>query len=100
LLVPYWLGSGVSGSEEGSYLRHIDFVYHPTLGLRVITKKKKGCEPCGIRRGIRPRSRPTPASLSRSLPAALPRVSSFRGMCVYIQVQGLRCRVWGLGFSA
>jgi len=30
-----------SGSEEGSYLRLIDFVYHSTLGLRVIKKKKK-----------------------------------------------------------
>ena len=28
-----------SGSEAGSYLRLIDFVYHSTLGLRV--KKKK-----------------------------------------------------------
>jgi len=30
-----------SGSEDGSYLRLIDFVYHSTLGLRVIKKKKK-----------------------------------------------------------
>jgi len=30
-----------SGSEAGSYLRPIDFVYHSTLGLRVIKKKKK-----------------------------------------------------------
>jgi len=30
-----------SGSEAGSYLRLIDFVYHSTLGLRVIEKKKK-----------------------------------------------------------
>jgi len=30
-----------SGSEEGSYLRLIDFVYHSTLGWRVIKKKKK-----------------------------------------------------------
>jgi len=29
------------GSEAGSYLRLIDFVYHSTLGLRVIKKKKK-----------------------------------------------------------
>ena len=27
------------GSEAGSYLRRIDFVYHSTLGLRVIKKK-------------------------------------------------------------
>ena len=31
------------GSEAGSYLRRIDFVYHSTLGLRVI-KKKKGAD--------------------------------------------------------
>ena len=30
-----------SGSEAGPYLRLIDFVYHATLGLRVIKKKKK-----------------------------------------------------------
>ena len=28
-----------TGSEAGSYLRLIDFVYHSTLGLRVIKKK-------------------------------------------------------------
>ena len=32
-----------SGSEAGSYLRLIDFVYHSTLGLRVITKQKVFC---------------------------------------------------------
>jgi len=31
-----------SGSEAGSYLRLIDFVYHSILGLRVIKKKKVG----------------------------------------------------------
>ena len=30
-----------SGSEAGSYLRFKDFVYHLTLGSRVIKKKKK-----------------------------------------------------------
>jgi len=30
-----------SGSEAGWYLRLIDFVYHSTLGSRVIKKKKK-----------------------------------------------------------
>jgi len=30
-----------SGSEAGPYLRLVDFVYHVTLGLRVIKKKKK-----------------------------------------------------------
>jgi len=29
-----------SGSDEGSYLRLIDFLYHSTLGLRVVKKKK------------------------------------------------------------
>ena len=29
------------GSEAGSYLRLIDFAYHSTLGLRVITKKEE-----------------------------------------------------------
>jgi len=29
-----------SGFEAGSYLRLIDFVYHSTLDLRVIKKKK------------------------------------------------------------
>ena len=28
-----------SGSEAGSYSRLIDFVYHSTLGLRIIKKK-------------------------------------------------------------
>ena len=30
-----------SGSEKGSCLRRIDFVYHSTLGSRVRTKKQK-----------------------------------------------------------
>ena len=30
-----------SDSEEGSYLRLIDFLYHSTLGSRVIKKKKR-----------------------------------------------------------
>jgi len=30
-----------SGSEAGSYLRLIDFVYHPTLGLRVIKRRRR-----------------------------------------------------------
>ena len=51
MYVPYSLDSGrerliyftemCSGSEAGSYLRRIDFMYHPTLGLRAIKKKKK-----------------------------------------------------------
>jgi len=30
-----------SGSQAGSYLRLIDFVYHSTLGVKVIKEKKK-----------------------------------------------------------
>ena len=30
-----------SGSEAGSYLRLIDFVYHSTLGLRVMKRKER-----------------------------------------------------------
>jgi len=30
-----------SGSEAGSYLRLIDFLYHSTLGVRVIKKKRR-----------------------------------------------------------
>ena len=37
-----------SGSEAGSYVRLVDFVYHSKLGLSVIKKKKKTCEDtCG-----------------------------------------------------
>ena len=36
---PFTQGGGCSGSEAGSYLRLIDFVYHSTLGLRVINKR-------------------------------------------------------------
>ena len=35
-------GSSGNGSEAGSYLRLIDFVYHSTLGLRVIKKLPVG----------------------------------------------------------
>ena len=35
------VGFGMQGSEAGSYLRRTGFVYHSTLGLRVIKKKKK-----------------------------------------------------------
>ena len=43
-----------SGSEADSYLRLIDFVYHSTLGLRVI-KKEQGASRSltpGIFRGL------------------------------------------------
>ena len=37
----YYVTEMCSGSEASSYLRLIDCVYHSTLGLRVIKKKKK-----------------------------------------------------------
>ena len=39
---PSSLGNGTSGSEAGSYLRLIDLMYHSTLGLRLIKKKRRG----------------------------------------------------------
>ena len=46
--------------EAGSYLRLIDFVYHSTLGLRVIKKKKVGTT---LRESVRdPRSSLAPPS--------------------------------------
>ena len=41
-----------SDSETGSYLRIIDIVYHPTLGLRVIKKKKMRHPHSGMQRNI------------------------------------------------
>jgi len=37
-----------SGSEAGSYVRLIDFVYHSTLGLRGIKKKKVEASGVGV----------------------------------------------------
>ena len=37
----YYFTEMCSGSEAGSYARLIEFVYHSTLVLRVIKKKKK-----------------------------------------------------------
>ena len=39
-----------SGSEAGSCLRRIDFVYYATLGLRVIKKKRQPLLGYGIQR--------------------------------------------------
>jgi len=38
--VPDYCREMCRGSETGSYVRLIDFVYHSTRGLRVIKKKK------------------------------------------------------------
>ena len=40
-----------SGSEAGSYLRLIDFVFHSTPGWRVIKKKKKR-SPLAVEKGL------------------------------------------------
>ena len=40
-----------SGSEARSYLRFIDCVYHPRLGLRVTQQKQKGNQSAGLRKG-------------------------------------------------
>jgi len=37
-----------SGSEAGSYVRLVDFVYHSTLGLRVIKKRRRRCTSGGM----------------------------------------------------
>ena len=45
-------GSKCSGSEAGSYLRLVDFVYHSTLGLRVIkTRRKHAIATTGLKSG-------------------------------------------------
>ena len=43
-------------SEAGSYLRLIDFVYHSTLGLRVIKKEEEAPDIAPTCQGARPRS--------------------------------------------
>jgi len=49
-------GAGCAGTEEGSYLRLIDFVYHSTLGWRVIKKDRE-------RRDSQDREHPSLSSL-------------------------------------
>ena len=66
-----------SGSEAGSYLRRIDFVYHSTLGLRVIKKKQ----------GLRVEDQE-----SRHALAALPRLG-FRILLLYLGWLYQRLRV-------
>ena len=66
-----------SGSEAGSYLRLIHFVYHSSLGLRVIKKKKEG---------------------EAHLHFRLFRVEGSGFRVLGCRVPGLGCRVQGLGF--
>jgi len=68
-------GSGLTrynGSEAGSYLRLNDFVYHSTLGLRAI-KKKKGADQVAEAEGR-------------------VRLGAERHACLEWGVQGLGCR--------
>jgi len=37
-----------SGSEAGSYLRLVDLVYHSTIGLRVIKKRRRNLNPSKV----------------------------------------------------
>ena len=66
-----------SGSEAGSHFRLVDFVYHSTLGLRVIKKKKLGCY---VRWSI---------SVRKSAYGLL------IATCLSVQGLGFRARVWG-----
>jgi len=54
-----------SGSEEGSYLRLIDCVYHSTLGLIVIKKKGRGQTPSRRRAPIATRIKPVSVGSNR-----------------------------------
>ena len=59
-----------SGSEAGSNLRPMDFVYHSTLGLRVMKKKKKSLSKpftpsCALPLDARPVLREAPERLSQ-----------------------------------
>ena len=56
-----------SGSEAGSYLRLIDFVYHSTLGVRVIKKMKKNVGECLTTYGSSARAQPCDCLESDSL---------------------------------
>ena len=59
LCVPSSLDSGTC--EAGSCLRLIDFVYHSTLGSRVMKKRKKTCESTAS--GYEPASAPASVRL-------------------------------------
>ena len=73
-----------SGSEAGSYLRLIDFVYHSTLGLTVIKKERDTDS-----------SAPVPPTLVMTLASNGTR---FRPVTFRFRVQGLGFRVQGSGF--
>ena len=74
-----------SGSEAGSYLRLIDFVYHSTLGLRVMTKRRE--EGSGFRVRVRNGVWFVVCGLW------------FVVCGLWFVVCGLRFGVWGLGFG-
>ena len=70
-----------SGSEARSYLRLIDFVYHSTLGLREITKKRMMTSDCSANHGV------------TAMQLYLHRVYGLRVMVQCFRVQGLGFRV-------
>ena len=92
-----------SGSEAGSDLRLIDFVYHSTLGLRVIKKKKVTSE----------RATAPPPEMAPPLPPPMrvcvtSHLKQVQGLGFRVQGLGVRvwrlgcwgfgCKFWGLGF--
>jgi len=77
-----------SGSEAVSYLRLIDFVYHSTLGLRAIKKKRRYHDRREIVEEEDPREPPRHACFGVSYERDIPALS-----------QGLGFRVQGLGFG-
>ena len=61
-----WNAVLCSGSEAGSYLRLVDFVYHSTLGLRVIKKKEREVDGSGEAGNARSRCRANLAHVRQS----------------------------------
>ena len=92
-----------SGSEAGSYLRLVDFLYHTTLGWRVIKKKKRA----PVRRDnlqmlihmktrggkLCNRERPQPKSTLQIIKKARIQRAPF-----FFRVYGVVLRVSGFGF--
>ena len=87
-----------SGAETGSCLRLMDFVYHSTLGLRLIKKKKSGSGPrvCGV--GFRARVSLLPLT-KRGLGFGLLGLGFRDEERVFDPHPDESCGVWGLGFG-
>ena len=95
-----------SGSEAGSCVRRIDFVYHSTLGLRVIKNKKKARKggpgaDLAARDGESGETPPAARNLSTPLPpclASLPPEGGREDGREALPQRALWFRVQGLGF--